>query len=168
MPATYEPIATTTLSSTTNNVTFSSIPSTYTDLVVVASLKSNVAANDAGIFVYPNNGVNYCSFTVIAGDGSSVATARITSSNSFSAWYHEVSGASVSDFTTAIYHFNNYSNTTTNKSLLYRTNRASGYTKFYAGLAPTTSAITSLKWTDISGTGFISGSTFTLYGIKAA
>jgi hypothetical protein len=34
--ATYEPIATTTLAVTSASITFSSIPSTYTDLVIVS------------------------------------------------------------------------------------------------------------------------------------
>ena len=165
---TYTPIATTTLNSDTNNVTFSNIPGTYTDIVVVAFLKSNRSATASGIFVYPNGGVNYVTFTNLTGDGTSAGASRIPSANAFTGFYHEVTAASANDFTVAIYHFNNYSNTTTYKTVLYRTNLPSIAVKAYASRIPTTSAITSLQWSDQNGTGFISGSTFTLYGILAA
>ena len=41
MPATYEPIATTTLGSAQATVTFSSIPGTYTDLVLITNSRSD-------------------------------------------------------------------------------------------------------------------------------
>jgi len=43
MPATYDCIATTTLTSTASSVVFSSIPQTYTDLVVVFVGKNTTA-----------------------------------------------------------------------------------------------------------------------------
>lgn len=48
--ATYKLIASTTLSSTASTITFSSIPNTYTDLVLVASVKTNQASNSDGAY----------------------------------------------------------------------------------------------------------------------
>jgi hypothetical protein len=71
----------------------------------------------------------------------------------------------------AIFHLQNYSNSTTYKTVLNRTNYAGsgGWTVASVGLWRDTSAITSIRIA-ISETqtgNFISGSTFTLYGIKA-
>jgi len=48
--ATYTLIASTTLSSTASTITFSSIPSTYTDLVILASVKTNQPSNSDGAY----------------------------------------------------------------------------------------------------------------------
>ena len=64
----------------------------------------------------------------------------------------------------------NYSNTTTYKTILSRTNAAANGVDATVGLWRSTSAITSIeigKNSGMSGT-FQIGSTFTLYGIKAA
>jgi hypothetical protein len=64
-------------------------------------------------------------------------------------------------------HFMNYSNTTTNKTVLGRSSAASGFVEAAVGLWRNTSAITSITATT-GGQSYQTGSTFTLYGIKAA
>ena len=77
--ATYTPIATTTLGSATGSYTFSSIPQTYTDLVVVAQATISVAAGSVVQF-NGDTGNNY-SYTYISGDGSSASSSRVTNNN---------------------------------------------------------------------------------------
>lgn len=74
MPTTYEPIATTTLGSNQSSLTFSSIPSTYTDLRIVVYWKLDVS-------YYPsirinNNSSSVYSFTTLIGNGVSASSAR--------------------------------------------------------------------------------------------
>jgi len=72
MPKTYEPIATTTLGSNQTTITFSSIPSTYTDLVIVSNMGTTTASypfirfnGDTGLTVT----VNVNAGSVIAEEG---------------------------------------------------------------------------------------------------
>ena len=73
---------------------------------------------------------------------------------------------------TTIYNFLNYSNTTTLKTGLSRTNFANSPASFNVQtkitLIPTTSAITQITSQTANGASWAIGSTFTLYGIKAA
>ena len=159
MPATYESISTTTLSSTASSVTLSSIPSTYTDLILVITNTSGGGL--AGVYLSEINsdtGTNY-SHTKIYGTGSVAGSDRNTSDTSVNI------GLSNSTQCNNIFHFMNYSNTTTYKTVLARGNSASGQTRASVTLWRNTAAITSFK---ISGVTFDVGSTFTLYGIKAA
>lgn len=60
MPATYEPIATTTLSSTTSSIDFTSIPTSYTDLkLVFTGLASTVNGVPWGLRFNGDTGSNY-------------------------------------------------------------------------------------------------------------
>ena len=61
----------------------------------------------------------------------------------------------------------NYSNTTTYKTALSRSNNANTGTDAIVGLWRSTAAINSIVVL-ISGNQFATGSTFTLYGIKSA
>lgn len=160
--ATYEPIATTTLGSAAASVTFSSIPQGYTDLVLVNNAKS--ATNGAALTIQFNSdtSTNYSS-TFMYGDGSSTTSARV--SNSSAGVY---GGRCGTEFSSGITHIQNYSNTTTYKSIVSRGSDATSAVIAYASLWRNTSAITSMTIKNESNVNFSSGSTFTLYGITAA
>jgi hypothetical protein len=70
-------------------------------------------------------------------------------------------------FNLSITHFMNYSNTTTYKTALVRGNNASSGVDAIVNNWRNTAAITNIDVIANSST-FTSGSTFTLYGIKAA
>ena len=172
MPAgsTYTPIATTTLGSN-STVTFSSIPSTYTDLIAV--FNGGITSNFWTVVCRFNgdSGSNY-SNTHIFGDGSTAASSRASSQP-----YITVIGAGtgLNDNNlnnNGIIHFMNYSNTTTNKTLLSRGNSAALGTSAVVGLWRSTAAINSITfYTAQSGggtTNLYSGTSITLYGIAAA
>ena len=165
MTATYEPISTQTLGSTTTTVTFSSIPQTYTDLVVVYQPKMISATADIGMRYNSDTGTNY-SLTRLSGNGSSTFSTRGSNTSSIGDSYG-FAGTAIDSV--AIIHIMNYSNTTTYKTSLHRYNRALSGLDAVVGLWRSTSAITSVGFTAVDGTinDFASGSTFTLYGIKA-
>jgi len=162
MPATYEPIATTTLAnSTTTRVSFSSIPQTYTDLVLVIQGTNTLALH--GVSTTYNgveSGPNY-SATFLIGDGSSASAARnVDKPNNFLS----ALGTTQSN---SILQIMNYTNTTTYKNTLCRVNAAGSTVRLVAGTFRQTAAITSIDCD--MGAGFYgSGTTLTLYGIKAA
>lgn len=159
--ATYEPIATTTLGSAQSSVTFSSISGGYTDLVIVVSA---IAAGTGTVLLTVNGdtGSNY-SRTFMYGTGSSAVSGRTTNFASFPFTVSATAGT----FSSTIVNLMNYSNTTTNKTFLVRGNDANDATVALVGLWRNTNAISSITLTG-SAVNLSSGSTFTLYGIKAA
>jgi hypothetical protein len=164
MAKTYEPIATQTLGSSAATVTFSSIPATYTDLVLVF-WKLTSAAAQAGIQFNSDTATNY-SNTSVSGNGTSTASARSASSSQI-----DIENALISDATNAamnILNVMNYSNTTTYKTVISRTGAAASGVNANVGLWRNTAAITSITIKSSGVTTFSTGATFTLYGIKAA
>ncbi len=166
MPAgsTYTPIATTTLGSATSTVTFSSISGSYTDLVFVFSGNTSAIANSFLRF-NSDTGSNY-SMTWMAGTGSAAASGRETSQTRL---LIDVYGyANPSNITNKVMSIQNYSNTTTFKTVLGRANNSAAGTDALVGLWRSTSAITQIDILTLSATTFSVGSTFTLYGIASA
>ena len=165
MPATYEPIATTTLGSATNSVTLSSIPSTYTDLVLIVSAKGSGGDGDTNLYVQLNGTTTGYSLTRIKGDGSSATSARTTSRTKFEsdpAWYLRSSMNNIS-----VINIMNYANTSVYKTVLSRHNQTDVATIGEVGLWQNTAAVSSITLSTAPNN-FAIGSTFTLYGIKAA
>jgi hypothetical protein len=160
--ATYEPIATTTLGSNTHTVTFSSIPGTYTDLVLVMSGSITTGATDGCIVINSDTANNY-SRTYMYGNGSSAASGRNAPIDAAYGTYWDTG------MSNSIWHFMNYSNTTTYKTILTRNNAPSNSTYAGVGIWRSTSAITRLDiQPSVLARDWVSGSTFTLYGITAA
>ncbi len=158
---TYTPIATTTLGSAAASYTFSSIPSTYTDLVLVFNGQQSASSN---IYVQMNGdtATNY-SDTFLYGNGTTAASTR----DSTVAQISIGSSGLVNQDTVATSHFMNYANTTTNKTTITRSNTPAYMTLAYVGLWRSTAAINALKIFAMTGN-LNAGSTFTLYGILAA
>jgi len=163
MASTYEKIATTTLGSAAASTTFSSISGSYTDLVVV----SNIIGAGTGYPSYRFNsdtGTNY-SFTQVYGNGTTVGSDRAPN-------YASIIIPFPDRYTTSagymgIANIQNYSNTTTYKTLLGRSGNAGSGTTATVGLWRNTAAITSITITAVDAN-FASGSTFTIYGILKA
>ena len=164
MPSTYTPIATTTLGSAQATVDFNSISGSYTDLVLVMNVKGSTT-NYCQLRFNSDTGSNY-SRTVLAGTGTSAVSLRSTSSARID--IDSYASNSSTDFNkNIIVQIQNYSNATTYKTLLSRANNASDGVDAIVGLWRSTSAITSINLALNTGT-YAIGSTFTLYGIKAA
>ena len=164
MPAgsTYSTIATTTVSSAANTVTLSSIPSTYTDLIlIVAGTTSAGTTHSVTIRVNGDTGTNY-SVTILDGDGSAKASYRESNQSSLN-----LGILATPNQANSIFHFQNYANTAINKSILGRGNNPAGYVRLGVGVWRNTAAINSVSIFN-SATTFAAGTTMTLYGITAA
>ena len=164
MPTTYEPIATTTLGSNSTSVTFSSISGTYTDLVLVMVAKLTTSGlDDVGFRFNSDSGSNY-SRTWLEGNGSTTGSGRASNETDMAiAGYYDNT-----DWTTQVTHFFNYSNSTTFKTAINRESTSYGNAGAKVGLWRNTAAITQIVISPRNSKSFASGSTFTLYGIKAA
>ena len=165
MPAgrTYTPIARQTLNSDAASVTFSSIPSTYTDLILVASIKGST--NDFEILLQFNSDTttNY-SHTFLYGTGSTAGSSRGSNQSAVRIG----SGNSNTNFDTYIANIQNYANTTTYKTVISREASSGIVVSTTVGLwRKTPEAINTILIKRGNGN-LVSGSTFTLYGIAAA
>lgn len=164
------PIAYTSLSSTTNNITFSSIPQIYQDLRLVIFVRSAATGTfQASYFTTNISGSNY-SETWIVGDGSSAASSRYSNISLSYIGYIPAAGATSGIYGAQTLDLLNYANTSTFKSGLSRSAsdaNGSGKTELYANLIRGTSGITSITIGDGGVTGFASGSTFELFGVRA-
>lgn len=157
---TYALINSTTLGSAQSSVTFSSIPGTYTDLIIVNRGSFSNDDNGYALTFNGDTGSNY-STTYIYGNGSSGVSVRVTNASSINA------GRLNTSFGLGITHVMDYANTVTNKTILTRGN-SGGLVNFNVGLWRNTAAITSLTISVPTGiTNFSSGSVFKLYGITA-
>jgi hypothetical protein len=161
--ATYTPIATTTLGSAANTYTFSSIPNTYTDLILISNAqRSGNSGQPIRYQLNSDTGNNY-SQTNMYSYSTTGASDRTTNVN-----YIETYGLPTSpNWATEIVQFNNYSNTSTYKTALVRGANAVQQTITTVGLWRSTAAISSITLYVLTDN-FSVGSQFTLYGIKAA
>jgi len=165
--ATYEPIATTTLSSASPTVTFSSISSSYTDLVLVAQL-TTAAATNMRIRFNGNTASNYGSTHMAGTGGGTIGNSETTNTAGLIDYNGGYPGGGASSVSTYVINLNNYSNTTTWKTWLNRASNTSTGTEVTAGVWRQTSAINEIQVRTSSGGNISVGSIFTLYGIKAA
>lgn len=165
MPATYEPIATTTLGSAANTITFSSISSAYTDLRVVLSVAGVSATADA-LIKLNNETSGLVSSTYLSGNGTTISSGLVQN-NAF-AYLNlgaDLSGQAL--FTVDIF---SYSGSTfkTFLSTFSNDRNGSGYTNRQVNLYRSTSAINRIDLYLLSARTFSAGTTATLYGIQAA
>jgi hypothetical protein len=166
MTVTYEAIQSYTVTGTSTTGLDFSVPSTYTDLVLVSSAALSASGFSlvlrVGTAGSADTGSNY-SRTYMIGTGSTAPSGRDSNSTSI-----DLNGSSYTSGTpaTTISQFMNYANTTTNKTILIRAGGAGDVVEAEVGLYRSTSAINFIRIYVASGYIF-AGSTFSLYGIKA-
>jgi hypothetical protein len=170
MPAaqTYEPLATTTLGSSAATINFNSISGSYTDLIFIIQLAST-SSNNIFIRVNGDTGSNY-SCVRLGGNGTSNAAESSTNQTYLPITYYGWPESSVGNSMTRL-QIMNYSNSTTNKTMLWRSDRSTGGPDTGVGLWRSTSAITSVSFSTngfAAGTSISANSIITLYGIKEA
>jgi hypothetical protein len=165
MPATYEPIATQTVAVAASSVTFSSIPSTYTDLRIVIVPTALTSDNFAFRF-NSDSGTNY-SQTRLAANGSTVTSSRTTSQTELQLTSSFNIGTTPTMRTLDVFSYTGSTFKTMFIEETADTNGAGGLNK-RVGLYRSTSAINSINFFAQGVASFAIGSTFTLYGIKNA
>jgi hypothetical protein len=173
MPSTYTPIASTTLATDTATITFSSISGTYTDLRLI--ITADVASATTDYFALRFNGDtgNNYSFTWLGGTSSGAQTGRFAGLNQNLIGWATSNSENASFFAPMVVDIMNYSNTTTRKSLISRNGWSTLRADINVNSWNNTNAITSISlatWGSgtFGGVNMRAGSTFTLYGIKAA
>jgi hypothetical protein len=166
MPSTYTLISSNVLSSSAASVTFSAIPSTYTDLVLRCSTR-NSSGGTCVIATTFNSQASGYSVTRLRGTGSSASSGR-TSSATYLYFSLTDSTYTANTFSNWEMYLPNYLSTTSkpvSNFSVTENNATTSYIDVNAGLSNITSAITSVTLT-ADGDTFVSGSSFYLYGIK--
>ena len=159
MPVTYDNIATTTLGSAASSITFSSIPTTYTDLRIILNASS---ANNPNVeLTFNGSGTGY-SQTFIRSSGSAVSSTR--ENNQSKLFLYPAIQTTRTQFSIDIFRYTS----STNKTILY-TGALQTSDGIYNSVAlwRDTSVISSIDFF-IPTFSFSAGTTATLYGIKNA
>ena len=173
MANTYTLISSNVLGSSAATVTFSSIPATYTDLVLRISARGD-QANYSEIILLEFNGsaaANY-SYTAIRANSSTADSVRGSGQTYGRVGYANSGNSTVNTFGSAEIYIPSYI-VSQNKPLsgigMSENNSSTAGEAWitpYATLWSNTSAITSIKVSPINGPNWVSGSSFYLYGIK--
>lgn len=170
MTATYEKIQNIVVSNnTTITVDFTSIPQSYTDLVIVGNFGCTVHSNRSPITINNDTSANY-STVHLRGNSSGLLSGR--TGNLTSGFIFDNIGIPTVFDGNCMLTFNNYYNTTTYKTFICRYGSPSQGTAVSANNWRSTSAVSSIQVVAGSGGGpgtnyWLINSTFTLYGIKA-
>jgi len=158
---TYVALDKVTVGTATSSVTFTGISGAYTDLVVV--LNTSTSSNSNLVFRLNNDSTSIYSNTALNGNGTSATSARNSNTDK---GYFDSDAYSANNFNyNATLHVMNYSNTTTFKTTLSRSNNAATGVTAGVTLYRSTSAINRLDILTTTGN-FQTGSTFSLYGIS--
>jgi hypothetical protein len=160
-----------TLSAQATTVDFTSIPATYTDLILVMQPSANIDDENIGLRFNGDTASNY-SYTRL-GANNTAGSVSSNRSGSFSRINTtEATGTSASlGKLLIVAHIMNYANTNVYKSVLARSGQQGGSyngVEIFSGRWVNTAAINSITVMQGSSRVFQSGSTFNLYGITAA
>lgn len=168
MAKTYEPIATYTVPSSISSYEFSAIPATYTDLILVISPIGSSTAQNIGLRFNSDTGGNY-SETSMKGTSSTTISSRATLS--YINVTEGVGTASTLGEQVSICHIQSYANTSFFTTVLSRSGKntsANVGVEIIASTWRNTAAVNSITLVQSGAVTFSAGTTFNLYGIKAA
>jgi hypothetical protein len=159
-------IETKTLLSAAASIEFTSIPQSFTDLVLKVNLRSQRASSeDSANLIFNSNSSNYSARWLRKDDVNGVSSGTI--SNTLALLYQNTANLTANTFSTAEVYIPNYT-ANQNKSYSVETmqeNNGGAWGAILAGLWSNTSAITSITISVNVGPNFVAGSTVSLYGI---
>ena len=163
-----------TLASNTATITFSSIPQTYTDIVLRYSTRSTVADGSApsqnqAIRFNSDTGANY-KLILLAGSTPSTAESAITTTGTSIFWNYATSpNATANTFSNGEIYIPNYTSSNYKSASIdgvTENNSTTSNVNLTAALWNNTDAINTITITDTNSGSFVTNSTFYLYGIK--
>jgi hypothetical protein len=172
MATTYTLISSNVLGSTAASVTFSSITSAYTDLVLLASIRTDrgsAAATDNIRLTLNGDSSSIYSYTAISGNGATVNSFRTTATSGTIVGAADASGATANTFAFYELYLPNYTSTINKQMsnlMMQENNLSEAYIQNFATLYPSSTAISSITLTPVTGPNLIAGSSFYLYGIN--
>jgi hypothetical protein len=172
MPNTYTKIASVTVgASPVSTIDFSSIPSTYTDLVLKMSLRTNRAGTFDYITIDFNNSSADYTLRLLEGNGSTALSFTRTTFSVNLIGRSDGDTATSNTFSNNEIYIPNYTSSNF-KSIsvdsVQENNISTAYTGLLAGLWSQTAAINRLTITNGTGNSYVQYSTVTLYGISNA
>jgi hypothetical protein len=175
MPSTYQLISSNTLTTSAASVTFSAIPSTYTDLVLKVGARGSDTGNYLSIQIRFNSdtATNYSRTAIYGyGPGGTTASTRGSSlTNTTAMMSSNADSATANTFGNAEFYIPNYS-ASANKPIgsfgVAESNTGQGFMDTTAHLWRNSSAVTSITISPGFGSAYnwLTGSSFYLYGIK--
>jgi len=152
------------------NIEFTSIPATYTDLVVVTSHRWSSTIDDNFFLIFNNDTSGVYSYRHLRGNGSNAASGNGSAQTSLWVGWTLGSNFTASTFSNTQHYIPNYTSSN-NKSIstdsVTENNGTEAYCGFFAGLWSNSAAITSIKIQPGSNN-FVQYSTAYLYGISNA
>ena len=146
------------------SIDFTSIPATYTDLVVKLSLREATGTNWAAVWEFNNSSSSY-SARYLQGNGAAASSVTNTAASII----ENSSGATANTFGNAEIYIPNYAGSSYKSSSsdsISETNATTSFARLSADLWSNTAAVTSIKFTLPGATNFAQYSTAVLYGIK--
>jgi hypothetical protein len=165
------PITSQVLVANTTTVTFSNIPSDFADLKLVSFARTTFSNLSESMALRYNNDNSslYSAVSVVTAD--TIYHGKPTGSTQHVFSQVAANTATAGIFSTTVTDIINYSNTTSFKSTLTRhscdySDAGSSAVGWYAMLYRSTAAISSIDITSANGANFMTGSTFTLYGVR--
>ena len=163
------------LSASQSNITFSSIPSTYSDLRVILSVRTDSSLATEQLYIRFNGATSGYTAKQLYANGSSIYSDILNVSGGYMSLVNiQTAGQTSNIFSSTDIYIPSYANTSYTKLYLGQssTEALSGATSALQGMGAgrlnSTSAITSIAFTNQDSANFISGSNAYLYGISNA
>ena len=165
------PIATVNGNGSSSDISFNNIPQVYQDLILVMYVRTDNSSS-SGANLYFNGVFNSTTsgFTNLQGDGSSATSNRLSNTTSFPVGLAPFSSSTSGLFASGVTNILNYKATGIYKTVLTRwadDRNGSGDTRLNVGSwLNSTAAITQINVATYGQGNWVTGSTFTLYGIR--
>ena len=150
------------------NIEFTSIPATYTDLLVLLSLRTENGSAGDTVRVQFNSSASNFTVKELTGDGSATGT---SSRSDGYLGFMNASTSTSNTFSSISLYIPNYTSSNYKSYSVDKVSEQNGteaYAEIIAGLWSQTAAITTLKFIPASGSDIAQHSTAYLYGISNA
>ena len=171
MPNTYTLISSVTVGAGgASTIDFTSIPQTYTDLLMVLSARVGRATSASTICLTFNGSGSSYSQKNLDGNGASATSSSLTSNSNITYMEVPAASATANTFGNHLIYIPNYTGSTyksVSTDTVSENNGTTAYANFNAALWSNTAAITSISWNEPNGgSSFVQYSTAYLYGIS--